>query len=765
MSPFSQWIADWLMRLRWPLFGLAVLATVVTGLGFFTGSIDLQYDRSIENMFSEDDPLLPPYRRLKERFAGNEIVLLVYDDPNLFEKDNSGVDKAREVTAELSEVAGVKDAFGVASIDTMLNDIDTERRKVLILAKKIGGITSEHDLATAYRELFVGYTHGADNRTVAIVCMLQPESIASATRRETIDAIRKIAERQPSGMIAGEPVMVVDGFQYVEEDGARLGWWTTILLGIVILLCFRSLRWLFIPLAVVWFTLLLTQSLLVFSGMQLSMVSSMLTAIVTVVGIAAVLHLVVRFREARRRGESQEVAMRQTLAILVAPIAWACLTDAVGFLALLWADVGPVADFGVMMAIGSSLVLVSIACIAPLLGVIGRFDADPKRAWGEAGLDTSLSWLVNASLRRPWIVLGTTIALFAVAIFGLTRQEVETDFTRNFRQGSPVVKSYNFIETNFGGAGVIDIMLPLERLDNDYLEKVTALEERLASIEIPADTPNEEPAKLTKIMSFVDADRPIGLLPETRLLSPELRLEKVADINPEMAASLIAPADSNNNRRVYRIMLRAKERQSSQQKQALIAAVQKETEAAFPEGEVTGFFVLLTNLIQSMIRDQWVTFAIAGLGIALMMTVAFRNPLYALMALLPNVLPILLVLGGMGLLGYRINMGAAMIAAVSIGLSVDSSIHYIISFQRARRAGGSIEEALQQTQQTVGRAAVFATLALMVGFSVLCVSNFIPTIYFGALVTLSMLGGLIGNLVLLPLLLRMTTRRDAVLAD
>jgi hypothetical protein len=119
----------------------------------------------------------------------------------------------------------------------------------------------------------------------------------------------------------------------------------------------------------------------------------------------------------------------------------------------------------------------------------------------------------------------------------------------------------------------------------------------------------------------------------------------------------------------------------------------------------------------------------------------------------------------MGLVGVRVNMGAAMIAAVSLGLSVDGSIHYVMSYQRERRGGASVAGALQAVHTTVGRAAVFATLALVIGFATLCYSDFVPTIYFGALVSLSMIGGLIGNLLVLPLLIQFVDRGDDTDAD
>ena len=168
--------------------------------------------------------------------------------------------------------------------------------------------------------------------------------------------------------------------------------------------------------------------------------------------------------------------------------------------------------------------------------------------------------------------------------------------------------------------------------------------------------------------------------------------------------------------------------------------------------------MLLTHLIDSMLRDQWAAFGVATAGIGLMMLVAFRSPILAAVTLVPNVLPILVVTGLMGWAGLKINMGAAMIAAVSMGLSIDSSIHYVAAFRRARGEGRSLDDALAVVQRSVGRAMVFSTIALIVGFSILTTSDFVPTVYFGVLVSLTMLGGLAGNLVILPVLLKLTAK-------
>ena len=213
-----------------------------------------------------------------------------------------------------------------------------------------------------------------------------------------------------------------------------------------------------------------------------------------------------------------------------------------------------------------------------------------------------------------------------------------------------------------------------------------------------------------------------------------------------------------------RILLRSKERSTTAEKKAIIAQVRKICEEELQEinasqdlsGEaiVSGYYVLIANMINSMIEDQWVTFGIAIAFIFLMLWIATRSFRYACIAMVPNVIPILVVLGTLGWIGQKVNIGVAMIAAVSIGLSVDSSIHYILFFKRAIGKGDDIHDSLDRVQRRVGRALVYSTMAIILGFATLCFSPFMPIVYFGWLSILAMMGGLFGNLMILPLLLQ-----------
>ncbi|MEO8496773.1 MAG: MMPL family transporter [Planctomycetota bacterium] len=737
----TSFIAHWLVDWRWVLLGLGAALAVAS---YFPAS-RLDFDRSVENMFAPDDPLLVPYAQLKRTFGGDDVAVASYDDPDLMTP--IGMARVAALSEQLAAVGGVQSVVGLMSTPLGAEIIEDEGR------------------GPAYLKLLEGYNVSADHKTTAIACLLDP-SAASEVREATVHRLQEVVKAfSNEAVLVGGPVMVVEGFRLVEHDGKQLGWLSTILLMAAIVICFRSLRWVVIPILIVNATLFITKGALEVSGLRLSMISSMLWAIVTVQGVATVIHLVVAFRESRSTGTTPREALLASCKLLAVPILWTCLTDAAGFGSLLAAQVGPVRDFGLMMVVGSLVSIVPLAMLLPGLTLAGGKYVDPKWAWGEAGLSAALRRLMDGVLRWPKTIGALAVVMTVAAGLGCYRLEVESDFTKNFRESSELVTSYNFVEQRLGGVGVWDVIVPApppEDMSERYLSVLRHLENRLRTEVTVADESGRQTPALTKVMSLVDG---LDTVPTGRLLARDvlvrIKHRKLQEQMPDIARAVYGEDPHQPGKYFARIMLRAKERQSSQQKQLLIAQVTEISREVFPgneqvaRAEVTGFFVLLTNLIHSMLRDQWTTFGIAVTAIGMMMLVAFRSPVLAIVALVPNVLPILILTGLMGWLGFKINMGAAMIAAVSMGLSVDSGIHYLSMFCRLRKQGQSVDGALHAVQQSVGRAVFFSTLALVIGFGTLCLSDFVPTIYFGALVSLSFVGGLLGNLVILPLLLRL----------
>jgi hypothetical protein len=491
-----------------------------------------------------------------------------------------------------------------------------------------------------------------------------------------------------------------------------------------------------------------------------------------VVAIATVVHLIVEFRRQREAGLPPTAALERTIAALFWPVVGSIATDVIGFGSLVASRVGPVHDFGVMTAVGAVMVLVATALAVPFLALWGRFDADPKRAWGEATLELGLDRLVARIVAHPGPILAVSAVLVAAAVAGMRWLEVETDFTRNFRRSSPVVASYDMVESRLGGAGVWDVLVPAGRsIDGAVLGGLARMERRLRDeVTVPGPDGTAEPG-LTKVMSVADVLDAVSPVPLERLQDSRLggwlvgsALDVLRRQVPQLGRALIG-TDPDDGSTWLRVMLRAHERQPAARKRAIIEQVRRIVAEEFPARDgrpgaaVTGFFVLLAQLVDRMLSDQWLTFLLAAAGIFLLLAIALQSPLLAAVALVPNALPIFVVLGLLGWAGERINMGTAMIAAVSMGLSVDSSIHYLAAFRRRLATGQPIAAALETAHQTAGRAMIFSTLALVVGFLALTTSGFIPTVSFGALSCLTLTGGLLGNLVVLPVLLALLAPR------
>ncbi len=736
--------------MQWRLY-LLILAIALGGASYILGS-KLQFETSIEGMFAAGNQQLEDYHRLKQIFGGTELVLAVYNDPKLFTPQ--GIKRLEERGREINQVHGVEGILSLAEINTALRDIYSWIK----VENPTPILDHEDKLAQQFLEIFQGYTHGADQQTAAIVCLLESLETLKTPREKTIVDLRHIVRDWPQGQVTGEPVLVADGFRFIQRDGQRLNRICLLLMSTVIIVCFRSLRWVFIPICVMQFAVWLTFAILVLLDWQLTMVSSMLSAIVAVISVATVVHITMRFRESRlQHGRSRIKSVEFAFASLIVPITWTCVTTAAGFLALTLAEVEPISDFGWMMAIGSMVVLVSILLIVPGLALLGKFDADPHRTWVDGKLTNLLTASSSVVSRHPKNIAIAIFSVFAVLAIGISFLQVETEFIKNFRRSTEIVRAYKFVENKLGGAGMIDVVIVApSKLNKDFLTKVHECQDELREIKLGDAT---APA-LTHVISFADADRAIRSNPLMNIPNLEqFRFTAMAEFMPGFAAQMKTTEPADDGHHYFRIMLRTSQQKSADQQAELIDYVERTVAKHFPDqpnqgkSMTSGFFVLLSNLINSVLQDQTRTFVAATLFIAIAIFFAFGSVKLVLIGLLPNILPIVGLLGTLGWLGININLGTAMIAAVSIGLSIDGTIHYLNAYRQNRKSGFSTFGSIRRVQKRIGRAVIYATIALVVGFGSLCTSEFIPTVFFGSLVGLSMLGGLFGNLVLLPVLL------------
>lgn len=783
-SPLLTRIVDALLRWRGTLLLLSLVATALA----WPMSRRLAFEQSIESLYATDNPHLRDFLTSRSTFGGDEFLIVAYADPKLFQPDSDALtDLASEqITSfaeQLSQVPGVR------------------KESTQHLAQALKFPYGREQI----RKMVSGILLGDDNQTTAIVLRLLQEKDSPVTRGETIAEVRKLAEaHDPPAMVAGEPAQIHDMFRYVEEDGrklflvslavlafvllllleviqwqlarrlaliALLNWVSWLpLLGIAIMLALVWLRWVMLTMLVVLVSIVWTEALLVLSGLRLSMVSSMLNSLITIIGVATSMHVLLFFRE-QHRTQSPEDALGQTILRLAKPVWWSIATTVFGFAVLVSSHINPVASFGLMMAVGTSVVLVAITVLLPGCLLFGRLPAEPPPSATDRHVANFLARITTWVEHHPRRVAIASLLVAGLAGLGFLRLRVETDFSKNFRANSPIVRALEFVESRLGGAGTWEVNFPTpENIDTEFLDRVRTLADRLRR-EFGAAPGEDHAGRLSKVVALTDG---LDLIPErlptlkfpfVKTATFDERLELLNTFQVEFVSSLYNP-----EQRRMRLVLRSYERQPSESKLKLIAEVERLTHETFQDQvfffkltkadeivacppKSTGLFVLLTFLIESLMDDQWTSFFLSSVGITSMMWFAFRSLPIGLISLVPNLFPNILVIGAMGWLGLPINIATAMIACVSMGLTVDSSIIYIDGYLNARASGLRVHEALHETHRHVGRALVYTNAALMAGFSVLALSHFIPLVYFGLLVSLAMLGGLIGNLVFLPLLI------------
>lgn len=759
-----------LIRWRYPL---ALIGLVTFAFGYPI-SRRLDFDRRIESLFAADDPDLRAYQDLKDAFGGNAVVLLVYHDPTLNSK--IGIDRNREITRTIEALPGVTDVLSTARLNDAM-----ERFRPSFSVSEIPNLFRQDDpVAQGFDQIFAGYTHSADHHRAAVVALLAPNPPP-----ETIESLKRIAGQLGSqseppvaqevaseairdAVLVGEPVLIHDGLSLIERDGDRLATTTIALLSIVVVVALADLRFVILTALTIFWSVVVTRAVMVGLAVQLSLVSSVLTAIVTVVAVTAVLHLGVRYRAGRWRGESTHIAAANAVGRLLRPIFWTCATDAAGFIALSASRIVPIQQFGLMIAVASMAVFVSILLFAPCAMALPGTRHASVLSHAQRRLTSTVrrACLVIAgrSVSRAKSLGVMALGIGVLACLGLGRLETDNSFLNNFRDDSSIARAYREVETHFGGAGVWDVVVdaPLE-LTSDYLDQVRELERRLREIDVGG-------ARLTKVLSVADAEAVVQRSRFAALLPASSRLSFMYVALPGFFDALLSKPDGQS--RQLRIMLRSREQLEPDQKNGLIAevtrVVRQQTDSSdwkasvgdSKGARVTGYHILMSRLIDQLIGDQWRCFAASALLVWVLLVVATRSLRLASAALIPNLLPVLAVLALVGALGGRINMGAAMIAAVSIGISIDGSVHLLLNYQRHRRGGHAVRRSTRMAAGDVGVPVLLATCALVLGFGALATSDFVPTATFGLLVAMTLALGTLVNLTLLPAFVVMVERKE-----
>tara|TARA_B100000900_G_scaffold357341_1_gene327586 strand:- start:10290 stop:12803 length:2514 start_codon:yes stop_codon:yes gene_type:complete len=637
----------------------------------------------------------------------------------------------------------------------------------------------------------------------------QATRMVNADRAELVASVRAVADAyrgQSEIFVGGVPMIAADMLDFVQDDLVTFG---LAIIGVMVgmlALIFRDYRWVIVPIISCSLSALIMLGILGFTDWRMTVISSNFVAVLLVVALALAIHLVVRYRELEVKEPDLPRATRAVRAaeLMFVPCFYTALTTMVAFTSLVVAGIKPVIDFGWMMSAGIVVAfLISFTLVPALIALLPELNAAGAR--DEISMTRKFAAAVERVGGAVLVVTGLLVVLVAV---GLSRLQVENRFIDYFKDTTEIYQGMELLDSRLGGTIPLDIILypPAEapelavslanegaddgRLDDgfddvqalyaesgfegdddfweddSFGEDVSFADENSAEIgywfslegrdlidQIHRIVESREESG--KVLSLSTGFSVMDRLYDDKLGSVELALVE-RSLPEDVAEVLIAPyydPVKQQARITVRAMETSKTLRRAEYLESLYAQIIADTGLDETRVKFTGLLLLYNNVLQSLYVSQILTLGAVFFAIGLMFLALFRSVSLAVLGLAPNILAAGLVLGIMGLAGIPLDIMTITIAAIVVGMGVDNCIHYIHRFRKEFAVDKNYSEAMYRSHGSIGRAMYYTTLTVVVGFSMLTLSNFTPSIYFGVLTVMAMLAAVMGALLLLPKLI------------
>ena len=615
-----------------------------------------------------------------------------------------------------------------------------------------------------------------------------------------VAAVRAVAERfRPYAeiFVGGVPMIAADMIAFIKSDLMTFGGAIVLIMMLMLALIFRDWRWVLAPILNCVATAVLMLGLLAFLDWRMTVISSNFVAVLLIITLSLSIHLIVRYRELEHSAPDITRRARALTAaqLMLLPCFYTALTTVVAFASLVVAGIQPVIDFGWMMTVGIVVGFLMTFIIVPSLMMVlpGRPLANPQ-----SKDDAMTRHLATVVERFGTPVLLVSLLILLATIVGISQLKVENRFIDYFKKSTEIYQGMELLDARLGGTVPLDIVLlpPVEHLQSDALLKVDAdvIDESLAEDALTDDLfsddafgddisfASENTAKPSywfslegravidqvhravesqpesgKVLSLSSTFAVLDSIFGARLGGVEMALVQNS-LPDDVSSVLIAPyfaADIDQARVTVRAMETSKNLRRDEFLKRLRQQLIDEVGLAPEQVQFTGLLVLYNNVLQSLFASQILTLGAVFAAIGLMFWLLFRSLSLALLTLAPNLLAAGMVLGIMGLVGIPLDIMTITIAAIVVGIGVDDCIHYIHRFRQEFAVDGDYHAAMHRSHASIGRAMYYTTLTIVVGFSLLTLSNFTPSIYFGLLTVSAMVAAVAGALLLLPKLILM----------
>ena len=600
--------------------------------------------------------------------------------------------------------------------------------------------------------------------------------------------------------LGGPDMITADMVDFIKSDLLVFGGGILLFIIATLALIFRRVRWVILPLATCALCLVIILGFLSWIDWRLTVISSNFVSLLLIITLALTIHLIVRYRElqAKKPDSTQHQLVSETVKSMSRPCLYTVLTTIVAFMSLVVSNIRPVIDFGWMMTMGISLALVVAFVVIPAgMMLFGKGKADTANDNSAA----ITSMFARFTERHGGFVLFMASAMTLLSIYGISRLEVENRFIDYFRSDTEIYQGMEIIDTALGGTTPMDIILqaptyatleadssdtPAEGYGEDDYGEDDYGSDDYSEDEYGEESLAVEPAEqaladtywfssagledLAKLHTFLEAQPEVGKvssLVQIYDVASDLSGHKLNDfeiafmrqsLSPDIYKQMVAPF-LIEGRDEARIQLRAMET-AGLRRADLLAKINDyaihDVGIAQEDIRFTGLLVLYNNMLQSLYRSQVLTLGAVFVGIMAMFLILFRSLKIATIAIVPNFLAAGIVMGGMGIFGIPLDMMTITIAAITVGIGVDHAIHYITRFTTEFKVDADYIASMHRAHASIGQALFFTAMTIIIGFSILALSNFIPSIYFGLLTGLAMTAALLGSMTLLPKLILMT---------
>jgi predicted RND superfamily exporter protein len=749
-------------RPRTTLVALVALA-VAGGLGVAWRGVRLDF--GVEQFVPQDDPLFERYQALNERFGRDDNTAFVFaSGPQWFSAD--GLRLADELSRALADSELVDEVLGPATATLIEDEGEQVYVGPVLTAQRLASFDEAARLRLrdhlTREPVYAGRVVAADARTLAFAVRVAPEFYGGRFHRRVVQHVDGVLEAfAPRGvefLVSGGPP-TQDAYQrFLLEDARLFVLATCLILGLALFVTFRSLQGVVLPLLGVGSALYFTFVFLAVGGFPVNMLSSAIPVLVLIVGISDAIHLLTRYAEEMLACGEKQPALERALVATAHACLMTSITTSVGFFVLpgtgipMLSDMGVVTGFGVVAAYLTSMTI--IPALASLLPA-------PKRL-PSASAGTRLHRLGDWVMDRPWrVTLGVLGAVGVAVALGAPRLRVESRVVDDLPLDHPVVRERDAIEQRMGGNYPLTLLVhptpPLEDPsgDVDLLERVAAFMQALAKEE------GQRPAPyLSGSLALTDY---LGLgwrelggegLPPTAEAVAQVRLF----LGEEVFEQTVDPVDG-----ALRLQLRVYDRGT----QATFSFLER-ARAAFQRTvgdrarlEVQGFTYLAHRTHRAIVWSSMTSFTLDFAIVAVLVCLLFRSLRLTVLAIIPNLFPLICTVAFMGLAGIDLRISSAIVFSIVFGIAVDDTVHFLARFHEERSGGLGPRAATRKTIATTGRAMLFMSFVLAAGFSVLLLSAFAPNQTLGLLMAVTVASGLVGDLVLLPALLTLGTREPS----